>query len=123
VRLPWSTRAPVASSFLTCSALTLACAGSAALDHRVESIHTALRDVEANGARRCAPRELAVARSHVEFAQLERDQGFVSRAEAHLEVADENVRAARVLGSSARCSKRPDDGAPPRPGVTSEAHP
>jgi OmpA-OmpF porin, OOP family len=123
VRLPWPTRAPLVSSLLTWTALTVACAGSAALDHRVESIHTALRDVEANGAMRCAPRELAVARSHVEFAQLEREQGFVSRAEAHLDVADENVRAARVLGSSARCSKRPDAGTPASPVVTSEAHP
>lgn len=104
-------------------AFTLACAGSAALDHRVESVGSALRDVEADGAMRCAPRELAVARSHIQFAQLERDQGFVSRAEAHLDVADENVRAARVLGSSARCSKRRDAGRPASPVVTSEARP
>jgi len=89
------------------------CAASAVHEQRLAGIRSALQDVEAHGAASCAPRELAVARSHLEFADLERAQGFSSRAEAHLDVADENVRAARVLASSARCSARPDAGSSP----------
>jgi hypothetical protein len=94
-----------------------ACAASAVHEQRLEGVRSALRNVEAHGAASCAPRELAVARSHIEFAELERAQGFPARAEAHLDVADENVRAARVLASSARCAARPDAGSPPGAGA------
>lgn len=80
-----------------------ACTGGAALERRAGLVEAALRGIEEGGAMVCAPRELAVARSHFGFAQLEREQGFPSRAEAHLDVADENIRAARVLASSTRC--------------------
>lgn len=90
--------------------LSVACAGNAALDRRSLAVQNALHEVEASGALRCAPRELAVARSHVEFAALEREQGFASRAQTHLDVADENVRAARVLAGSPRCAQH--DGTP-----------
>jgi OOP family OmpA-OmpF porin len=93
--------------------LGAACAAGAAHERRLEGLQTALRGVEASGAASCAPRELAVARSHLEFAGLEREQGFASRAEAHLDVAEENVRAAGVLAASARCSALRDAGAPP----------
>jgi OmpA-OmpF porin, OOP family len=84
--------------------LALACAHQAQLDGEVERISRALVDVEAAGALRCAPRELAVARSQLEFALLERDQGSPSRAREHLAAADENVRAARVLSPPAQCA-------------------
>jgi hypothetical protein len=56
-----------------------------------------------NGAMRCAPRQLAVARSHLEFAYLEREQGFSSRAQYHLRIADEHARAANLLSPPDRC--------------------
>ena len=40
-----------------------------------------------NGAIRCAPRELAMAESHLTFAETELDQGFVFKAKAHLDIA------------------------------------
>ena len=86
-----------------------ACSGGTALDQHIASSARALLDVEAQGAMRCAPRELAVARSQLEFSRLEREQGFPSRAREHLLVADENVRAARVLSASERCASRPSD--------------
>src|SRR5438874_12903593 len=43
---------------------------------------------ERNGAIRCAPRELALAKSHLKFAELELDQGFVSRAGHDLATAE-----------------------------------
>jgi hypothetical protein len=81
----------------------LGCARNARLDDRVNDVALSLGKVEAQGAMRCAPRELAIARSHLEFAQLERQQGFTARALEHLEVAAENVRAASVLVEPARC--------------------
>jgi OmpA-OmpF porin, OOP family len=113
--------AAIVPPFLPCLLLGLSCAGSAAFDRRAEGIQVALRAVDANGAMRCAPRELAVARSHIEFAQLEREQGSISSAEAHLDVAEENVRAARVLESSARCSERPGAGTSASPVVSPAA--
>ena len=90
----------------------LGCSARAELDRHVAETERALRDVEARGAMGCAPRELAVARSHLEFARLEQDQGFPSRAREHLDIADENVRAAEVLSPSGDCA----EGAPPSDG-------
>jgi OOP family OmpA-OmpF porin len=84
--------------------LASGCAHQAQLDREVERVSRALADVESAGALRCAPRELAVARSQLEFALLEREQGFPSRAREHLGAADENVRAAGVLSPAERCA-------------------
>jgi hypothetical protein len=84
--------------------LVAACAQQAQLDHDIESVARALLDVESAGALRCAPRQLAVAQSQLEFARLERDQGFPARAREHLAAADENVRAALVLSPAANCA-------------------
>jgi hypothetical protein len=80
------------------------CAGRAALDRRMVRLSETLALVEANGAMRCAPRELAIARSQLEFARLEEEQGFPSRASQHYEVAEENIQAASVLSPPERCS-------------------
>jgi OmpA-OmpF porin, OOP family len=79
------------------------CARSARLDARVAQLDGALAGAEAQGAMRCAPRELAIAQSQLEFARLEREQGDASRALAHLDIADENVRGAELLSAPGRC--------------------
>jgi len=84
--------------------LGLACASGAELARQIDETARSLREVEAQGAMRCAPRELALARSHLEFAQLERDRGAPTRARQHLDVADENLRAAAELSPSVRCA-------------------
>jgi hypothetical protein len=61
---------------------------------------------------RCAPRQLAIARSHLEFAELERQQGFNSRAEYHLRVASQHARAAKLLSPPEHCAA-PAAGMPP----------
>jgi hypothetical protein len=58
---------------------------------------------EQSGARRCAPRELAVGRSQLEFAAIEDAQGSGSKASAHLRLAEQNVQAARLLSSASHC--------------------
>jgi OOP family OmpA-OmpF porin len=60
---------------------------------------------------RCAPRQLAVAQSHLAFAEMEREQGFSSRAQHHLRIADEHARAATLLSPPDRCAGRTDPAA------------
>jgi len=103
---------------LSAGLLLAGCFHNARLDARVEQIAAALGQAEAAGALRCAPRELATARSQLEFARLEREQGDASRAFAHLDVADDNVRAARLLSEPRRCggaTEAPDTTEPPPP--------
>lgn len=80
------------------------CLAGADLDRRLDDVARRLREVETQGAMRCAPRELALARSHLEFAELERERGGPTRAGQHLDIADENVRAAAELSLAERCS-------------------
>ena len=61
---------------------------------------------ERNGAIRCAPRELALAKSHLKFAELELDQGFISRASHHLAIAEPNAHAAYDLSPPETCAER-----------------
>jgi OmpA-OmpF porin, OOP family len=84
------------------------CAWSARLDARVARLGGALAEAEAHGAMRCAPRELAIAQSQLEFARLEREQGDAASALAHLDIGDENVRAAQLLSTPERCEDPSD---------------
>jgi OmpA-OmpF porin, OOP family len=61
---------------------------------------------ERNGAIRCAPRELALAKSHIKFADVELDQGAFLRAKDHLEIAQANAHAAYDLSPPAKCAER-----------------
>ena len=78
--------------------------------HQVRAIAKEARD---NGAYKCAPRELALAESHLEFAQTELDQGDYFRARDHLQIADENARLAHKLSPKDKCNA---PAAPPKPG-------
>jgi outer membrane protein OmpA-like peptidoglycan-associated protein len=60
-----------------------------------------------NGALRCAPRELAMADTHVEFAARELDEGDYFRAREHLHIAEDNAREALRLSPRARCLEQP----------------
>ena len=84
--------------------LTLACARDARLDQQVDRIGQSLIEADSSGAMRCAPRQLAIARSHLEFAELEREQGFTARAEYHLEMADQHAEAAKLLSPAEHCA-------------------
>lgn len=90
---------------LLVACLGLACAHTA-LDQHFEDVQLVVLEADRSGAMRCAPRQLAVAQSHLEFARLEREQGFSSRAQQHLRVADEHARAALLLSPSDRCLGR-----------------
>ena len=87
-------------------ALGSACAKAPRLRGKIAGLEKLTKQAERNGAIRCAPRELALAQSHLEFATLELDQGFVSKAERHLWIADPNAHAAYFLSPPEVCAER-----------------
>jgi OOP family OmpA-OmpF porin len=87
-------------------AFACACSQGPALRGRARGLNTTVTDAEKNGAMRCAPRELAIAKSQLEFAEIDMDQGELSSAEAHLLRAEPNARAAFALSPPDRCTSR-----------------
>jgi outer membrane protein OmpA-like peptidoglycan-associated protein len=84
----------------------LGCSEGAVLRGRIQGLETTVLDAEKNGAMRCAPRELAIAKSQLEFATIDLDQGQLSNAQAHLAKAEPNARAAIAMSPPDRCSSR-----------------
>ena len=82
------------------------CSQGPALRGRIRGLTTTVEDAEKNGAMTCAPRELAVAKSQLEFATIDLDQGQLSSAEAHLAKAEPNAQAAFSMSPADRCSAR-----------------
>ncbi len=86
------------------------CTQSHLIQGRIDGLKQLAEDARDNGAYRCAPQELALAIAHLEFAQIEIDQGDPSRALEHLTVADPNARAAVRLSPRGECSNEPKPG-------------
>jgi OOP family OmpA-OmpF porin len=84
----------------------LGCSQSAVLRGRIAGLTQDVENAEKNGAMRCAPRELALAKSHLRFASTELDQGQMSNAEAHLGIAEPNAHAALDQSPPDRCAER-----------------
>ena len=87
------------------------------MENNVREVRTIAKEARDNGAYKCAPRELALAESHIEFAERELDQGDYFRARDHLHVADDNAREAYRLSPRDKCvaptraaGDRDDDG-------------
>jgi outer membrane protein OmpA-like peptidoglycan-associated protein len=72
----------------------------------IEGLEKIAKQAQANGAIRCAPRELALAQSHLKFASIELEQGFISNAKRHLWRAEPNARAALFLSPPQYCAER-----------------
>ncbi|MBL8601555.1 MAG: OmpA family protein [Myxococcales bacterium] len=86
--------------------LAMGCTDAVALRGRLTATRDILRQADQNGAYVCAPRELAMGRSHVTFAERELDEGHARAAEGHFSVADVNARAALRLSPPERCAPR-----------------
>ena len=86
--------------------LMAACAAGPKLRGQIEGLSKVAEQAERNGAVRCAPRELATAQSHLKFAAMELDQGFISKAKRHLWVAEPNAHAAVFLSPPQYCAER-----------------
>jgi OmpA-OmpF porin, OOP family len=84
----------------------LSCSTVSTMRGQIEGLSKVTEQAERNGAMRCAPRELALAKSHLQFAGIELDQGFFPRAKDHLQIAEANAHAAYDLSPPAKCSER-----------------
>lgn len=83
------------------------CAAGPVTRGRIDGLNAIVKNAEANGAMRCAPRELAVAKAHIAFAQVRLEQGNLSDAQNHLEIAEPNAHAALANSPADRCSEAP----------------
>jgi outer membrane protein OmpA-like peptidoglycan-associated protein len=80
----------------------LGCAGTE-MENSVREVRTIAKEARDNGAYKCAPRELALADTQIEFTQRELAQGDYFRARDHLHVADHNAREAYRLSPRDKC--------------------
>ncbi len=88
--------------------LVLSCAETAQMQGQVAGLKSVIKQAQDNGAKYCAPRELALAESHLEFAQIELEQGYASKAQNHLWIAEPNAHAAVFLSQPDKCAYSPD---------------
>jgi outer membrane protein OmpA-like peptidoglycan-associated protein len=93
------------------------CEHAQVVDRGIDGVQNRLEQVLSAGAYYCAPRELALARAHLEFARVELTQGNSYGAEDHLEEAELNARAAERLSPRERCA-----GSPAGPAVSEIPH-
>ena len=70
---------------------------------RIDGLNGMVVKAEQNGAMRCAPRELALAKAQLRFAATDLDQGMASDAESHLAIAEPNAQAAFALSPAEKC--------------------
>jgi outer membrane protein OmpA-like peptidoglycan-associated protein len=85
--------------------LVSSCTTGPVLRGRIDGLNGVVLKAEQNGAMRCAPRELALAKAHLRFAAVELDQGSAVDAEKHLAIAEPNAHAALDLSPVAKCTE------------------
>lgn len=107
------TRLVLHTGLLLISAQVSACADGELISARIDDARDILLQAEQHGAYECAPRELALARANIEFAEVELLQGHPGDAEEHVLLADLNARAAYSLSPEERCD--PSAEPPPTP--------
>jgi OOP family OmpA-OmpF porin len=93
-------------SALIVALMVTSCAQGPAMRGKMRGLSTTVADAEKNGAMTCAPRELAIAKSELEFAEIDLDQGQLSNAEEHLAKAEPNAQAAYAMSPADRCTSR-----------------
>ncbi len=80
------------------------CAQTAQLRGSISTMKKKLEQVERNGAYICAPKELAMAKAHMRFAELEIEQGRGSRARIHFDIAARNTELADEKSPADKCA-------------------
>jgi OOP family OmpA-OmpF porin len=85
---------------------TVSCTQGPKLRGKIEGLEQIAEQAERNGAVRCAPRELAIAQSHLKFARIELAQGYLSKANHHIWIAEPNAQAALFLSPPQYCTDR-----------------
>jgi OOP family OmpA-OmpF porin len=79
---------------------------------RTSGIKDVIRQARENGAYKCAPHELAMAESHLEFASAELDDGHYFPAKQEVALAEDNAKRAYALSPKEQCNPPPP---PPKP--------
>ncbi len=92
--------------FLTLALCAIGCAGAQVRDKTTENQGVIATAIE-NGARRCAPVELAMAESHNDFAEHALDEGNYYEARAEADVAARNARLAVEKSPKEKCGDQP----------------
>ena len=92
------------AAFLVLALVGVGCAETARLRGGIATARNKLEQVERNGAYVCAPKELALAKSHLKFAELEIEQGMGSRAQYHYAIAIENLDLAFEKSPPDKCA-------------------
>jgi outer membrane protein OmpA-like peptidoglycan-associated protein len=93
----------VASALLT---IITGCEQGVRLRARLTAVNELIDQAERNGAYTCAPKQLALAKSHAAFTDVELDEGYLSRADWHFELADENANEAYEKSPPEKCAPR-----------------
>ena len=93
---------------LVCAALGLAllapgCVGPQ-VSAKAKQVRVDIDKARQSGAYTCAPRELALAETSVDFAENELAQGDILRAQAHIDIAVENAN--KALANSRDCAPK-----------------
>jgi outer membrane protein OmpA-like peptidoglycan-associated protein len=91
---------------LAACAILLGCGRVTEMHGEIRGLRETIKQAERNGAKRCAPRELATARAHADFAESELEQADMFRASDHLVIARAAARSAHDLSPPALCSER-----------------
>jgi len=94
----------------------LGCAQVPQMRGEIEGLAKITDQAKENGALRCAPRELALAKANLTFASIELDQGSMFRAKTHLDIAKANAHAAYDLSPPQKCAEREFIEVEPLPG-------
>jgi outer membrane protein OmpA-like peptidoglycan-associated protein len=102
-----SLRARAAVAAVLALAVGSSCAAGPVARGRIDGISAVVKKAEENGAMRCAPRELALAKSHLLFARVRLDQGSFDSAQQHLAIAEPNARAALAMSPADKCADEP----------------
>jgi outer membrane protein OmpA-like peptidoglycan-associated protein len=97
-------RAACALVAAACATLGAGCERARTLDAGIDAVQHRLEQVLGSGGYYCAPRELALARAHLEFARADLARGDQSAAGDHLQEASLNARAAARLSPPDRCA-------------------
>jgi OmpA-OmpF porin, OOP family len=97
-------RATMVVGFAVCLSLCFGCAKTARLRGGIVTTRKNLEQIERNGAYVCAPKELALAKAHLRFAELEISQGGGSLAQYHYDTAIRNAELADEKSPADQCA-------------------
>ena len=86
----------------------LGCETRARLDSQINSLRQQLAQIDAQGARVCAPREFAAAEANLDFAREEWTEREYMTCQDHLVIAGNNIKAAQTWLTNCVESVPPD---------------